>query len=184
MTPVYVSIGSNIEPAGHVRLAVALLRDAYGALALSSVYESEAVGFDGAAFLNLVVGFEAASPLAEVRAGLRRIEARGGRRRDGRKFDARTLDLDLLLFGDRVSEADGAHLPRAEILGHAFVLAPLAEIAGDVRHPVTGDTYAELWRRFAGERHGLRKIDFTFAERDEGALVARAGAGEAASRAR
>lgn len=158
MTRVYVSIGSNIEPEHHVPLAVRTLRGRFGPLVASRVYRNAAVGFEGADFFNLVVGFDTALKPAELVVELRRLESEHGRAPSTRGFVARTLDLDLLTYGESVVDGDGWHLPRREILTQAFVLGPLAEIAGDQIHPEAGRSFAELWREFPEPAPDLRPV--------------------------
>lgn len=148
---VFVGIGSNIEPERHVRAALAGLEARFGALRISPVYRTRAVGFEGADFLNLVVAFVTEEDVHAVDAALGELEIAAGRRPGGRRFAPRTIDLDLLLYGDLVLEEQGLVLPRPEILKYAFVLKPLADLAGDRRHPLSGESYAEHWRRFDGE---------------------------------
>jgi 2-amino-4-hydroxy-6-hydroxymethyldihydropteridine diphosphokinase len=148
MARVYVSVGSNIERERHIRSGVAALRECFGPLTLSRVYESEAVGFSGDNFFNLVLGFDSRQGVQPVAAALRDIERAHARDRRAPRFSSRTLDLDLLLYGDLVLEQDGIRLPREEIIRYAFVLGPLAEIAGEMPHPVSGCSFSELWRRF------------------------------------
>ncbi|NIR29168.1 MAG: 2-amino-4-hydroxy-6-hydroxymethyldihydropteridine diphosphokinase [Gammaproteobacteria bacterium] len=152
MVRAYVSLGSNIERERHIPIAVASLQARYGVVVTSSVYESEAVGFQGACFYNLVVGFDTKEGARAIARALRAMENRCGRDRTAPRFGSRTLDADLLLYGDAVLEEPGLCLPREEILSQAFVLRPLAEIAGHLRHPVNERTYGELWRTFAGDR--------------------------------
>lgn len=163
MAQVYVSIGSNIDRERHIRAAVAELRARFGELRLSSVYESEAVGFDGDNFLNMAVAFDTDLDVQAVAQVLRAIEDTHGRVRSGPRFSSRTLDLDLLLYDDLVSRSDGLDVPRAEITRNAFVLQPLAEIAPEVRHPVLGNTYDELWKAFDKSSQCLWIVEFSFA---------------------
>jgi len=152
MPRVYVSIGSNIDRETNIRGAVRMLRKHYGSLTLSRVYETPAEGFDGAAFYNLVAGFDIDEPVERVRQALVDIETAHGRKRGGARFGARTLDLDLLLYDDLVRHTDGVDIPRGEIVKYAFVLGPLAEIAPDLKHPETGERLRAMWDKFTGRR--------------------------------
>ncbi len=152
MPRIFVSIGSNIEREINIRGAVHALRDAYGTLTLSQVYESAPQGFAGDNFYNLVAGFDSAESVEAVKARLDEIETAHGRRRDGRRHVPRTLDLDLLLYDSNVIHRPGLDLPRAEIREYAFVLAPLAEIAPHLHHPETGETFKAMWEKFSAEQ--------------------------------
>ena len=158
MARIYISIGSNIEAERHLRLAIGELRKYYGELQLSSVYESEAVGFDGDNFLNMVVGLDTDEEVHTVLQTLREIEDRHGRVRSGPRFSARTLDLDLLLYDDLVVKEEALDLPRGEIIQNAFVLWPLAEIAPEIMHPVEQQSMAALWQGFDKESQKLWPI--------------------------
>lgn len=158
MVRVYVSIGSNIEPARHVRQALRDLRDAFGDMVISPIYASAAVGFDGDDFLNLVVGLDTRESPEAVAERLRQIEDANGRVRGPEKYAARTLDLDALTYGDQCIRSGRLVLPRNEITRYAFVLRPLADIAGDEVHPELGQTYGELWAAFDAGDQSLRQI--------------------------
>ncbi len=155
---VYVGIGSNIDPERHVRMALAQLERRFGGVRSSRVYRTPAVGFQGDAFLNLVAGFRTRDDVDAVARTLRDIEDLAGRRREGERFGPRTLDLDLLLYGDAVIRRDGLEIPRPEILEQAFVLGPLAELAPDFTHPRLGRPLGALWEAFPGERN-LEPVD-------------------------
>lgn len=170
MPLVYISIGSNIDRENHVRSALDALYQWFGDLALSSVYESEAVGFDGAPFFNLVVGVQTELSVGELSARFKQLEADNGRRRNVPKFSGRTLDLDILTYDKQVGQIDGVELPRGEILKNAFVLRPLAELAPDERHPSTGKSYAGLWQTYDRDQK-LWPVDFFW----QGRLISRAG---------
>ncbi len=158
MARIYISIGSNIEAEQHLRKAIADLRARYGELQLSSVYESESVGFHGDNFLNMVVGLDTDEEVHSVAQTLRQIEDRHGRVRTGPRFSARTLDLDLLLYDSLVLQENGLDLPRDEITCNAFVLWPLAELAPELVHPVTRQTMATLWQAFDKDSQKLWPI--------------------------
>lgn len=145
MPQVYLGIGSNIDPQRHLRCAFDSLAKVLTHFVISPVYESEAVGFVGDDFLNLVVGGETALPVGELRDALRDIESGCGRTREGPKFGSRTLDIDILTYGDAQGLVEGIELPRPEILEASYVLGPLADIAGEEVHPIRGQSYATLW---------------------------------------
>lgn len=160
MATIYISLGSNINREANTRAGVDALEQAFGELVLSSVYESEAVGFDGDAFYNMVIACEVDTPVHDTNQILRDIEDANGRDRSGPRFSSRTLDLDLLLYDDLILDEFGLILPRGEILKNAFVLWPLAEIAPELKHPETGMSYAELWSAFDKSKENLRPIEF------------------------
>ncbi len=161
MATIYISLGSNINREANTRAGVKAMRQAFGELTLSSVYESEAVGFEGDPFYNMVIACETVLPVHESNRVLRDIEDAHGRERSGPKFSSRTLDLDLLLYDDLQLDENGLKLPRGEILKNAFVLWPLAEIAPDRVHPETGTSYAQLWSEFDKTRESLKPIKFS-----------------------
>jgi 2-amino-4-hydroxy-6-hydroxymethyldihydropteridine diphosphokinase len=148
MAEVFLSIGSNIEREKNIASAVESLQERFGRLTLSSVYDTEAVGFEGAPFYNMVVGFESDVSVVEIVKILKEIEMQHGRQRISEKFSARALDLDLILYGDLILNEEHLQLPRPELMNYAFMLEPLSEVAPELRHPVTKERFAELWERF------------------------------------
>lgn len=159
MTRGYISIGSNINKDEHVPASLLALEQNFGELSISSIYESEPVGFIGDIFYNLVVGFDSDLEVKAVAKQLRQIELDNGRTRDSRKFAARTLDLDLILYGDLIVNDGRLQIPRDEIEHYAFVLEPLAEIAPTLKHPVSRLSYAELWQQFDKTNLKQKRID-------------------------
>lgn len=160
MPRVYLGLGSNIDRETHIRAALRALEEAFGLLLVSPVYESESVGFAGSHFYNLVVGVDTDLPVGELSALLRGIEDANGRVRSGPKFAPRTLDIDILTYGNACGEIDGVQLPREEILKNAFVLRPLADIAPNDRHPETVRPFLEHWEAYDQTRQKLWPIDF------------------------
>lgn len=149
-TRVFVSAGSNIDRRVNLEAACGALKQHYPDLELSPAYESPAEGFDGPPFLNLVLSFCTDETPEAILKALAELEALFGRDRTAGKFSSRTLDLDLLLYGDRVDAT--LKLPHPDIERYAFVLKPLADLAPDLHHPVTGLTLVEHWQSFTGSR--------------------------------
>lgn len=150
----YISLGSNVDADANLREALLALRERFGGCVVSHVYETPAVGFTGDPFLNLVVAMDAVGTPEAVMQALREIEAAQGRHRGEQKFAPRTIDLDLLTWGDLVE----GRLPRADILEYDFVLGPLAEVAGGALHPVEHRSYQELWREMQARGVALQRL--------------------------
>ena len=144
----YISIGSNIDKDKNILASLHALEHHFGELTVSSIYESDSVGFTGDTFYNLVVGFNTELSVKEVAKQLRQIELDNGRTRNSQKFSPRTLDLDLILYDDLIINDGRLQIPRDEIEHYAFVLEPLAEIAPTLKHPISHLSYAELWEKF------------------------------------
>ena len=171
MARVYVSIGSNIDRERYITAALDALDSWFVQLLVSSVYESESVGFDGSPFYNLVVGLDTDLTVAELSARFKQLEAENGRTRDVPRFSARTLDLDILTYDNEIGQVDGVELPRSEILKNAFVLRPLAEVAPADVHPVCGKRYQDLWQAYDRDQK-LWPVEFTW----QGRLISCAAA--------
>ena len=148
MELVYLNVGSNTDRHTHICRGLDALQQQFGDLQLSSVYESEALGFSGEPFDNLSLALYTYEPLVEFARWLRQLEYANGRHREAERFSPRTLDIDILLYGDVNGESAGIELPRPEIVENAHVLAPLAELVPDRVHPLVGKSYAQLWADF------------------------------------
>jgi 2-amino-4-hydroxy-6-hydroxymethyldihydropteridine diphosphokinase len=156
MARAYLSLGSNLEPEHYLRAALAELRERFGTLLCSPVYRTAAVGFEGPEFLNLAVALDTELAPEALDAWLHALEDRHGRRRDVPRFSSRTLDVDLVLYGDRVMRGPGnLELPRPELARHAFVLKPMVDLAPDLLHPTLQRTLAQLWSEFGPGREQL-----------------------------
>jgi 2-amino-4-hydroxy-6-hydroxymethyldihydropteridine diphosphokinase len=139
-----LSLGSNLAPEAHLRAAIRALRERFDDVRVSAVYRTRAVGFDGGDFLNAAAVVDTDLEPRALDAWLHALEDAHGRDRSGPRYSDRTLDVDLVLYDDRIIEGPGhLRVPRDE-LRHAFVLRPLAEIAPDAVEPRSGRTLAQL----------------------------------------
>jgi len=161
---VYIGIGSNIEPEKNFKAVYCLLKESYPSIKFSRTFKSSAVGFIGDDFYNSVAKFSVKelsvkkssiesesnnieNHLDEVLIQLKAIENQLGRSRSDKKFSARVIDIDVLLFDDLVCNTP-IQLPRGEIVENAYVLWPLSELAPELIHPIEKKTYADLWELF------------------------------------
>jgi 2-amino-4-hydroxy-6-hydroxymethyldihydropteridine diphosphokinase len=159
MPRAYLSLGSNIDPEKNLRASILDLRAQFGTVVLSSLYRCPAIGFDGPDFLNMAAIIETTMLPVDLNGWLHVLEEQHGRRRDQPRFASRTLDIDIVLYDDLILRGAGnLELPRNE-LKHAFVLCPLAEIAPDVRHPMSHKTLAQLWNEFPQTSESLQRVD-------------------------
>jgi 2-amino-4-hydroxy-6-hydroxymethyldihydropteridine diphosphokinase len=144
LTPIYLGLGSNIERERNLTSGLEALAGFLHDITCSPVFESLPVGIKSGNFFNFVVAARTDLSLHELDRRLKVIEADNGRYAPGRK--GLPLDIDVLLYGDRVGNFDGLVLPRPEVLKNAFVLWPLALLAPEARHPGVGKTFSELWQ--------------------------------------
>jgi 2-amino-4-hydroxy-6-hydroxymethyldihydropteridine diphosphokinase len=158
MTQVYVAAGSNIEPERHLAMAARELERQFPGVRFSPWYRNRAVGFAGADFINLVAGFATGLPVAAVLQNLHAIEALCGRPREAPRWAPRSMDLDVLLYGDLVCQEPHLKLPRPDLLKRPYMLGPLAVLAPDLVHPTEQQTIGELWRRFDRAAHPLVEV--------------------------
>ncbi|HST44311.1 MAG TPA: 2-amino-4-hydroxy-6-hydroxymethyldihydropteridine diphosphokinase [Luteimonas sp.] len=140
-----LSLGSNIAPDANLASAIAALRARFAGVRVSALYRTRAVGFEGADFVNAAAVLHSDLDVHALDAWLHALEDAHGRDRSAPRNGDRTLDIDIVLFGDLVLDGPGhLVLPRPE-LRHAFVLRPLAELVPDAIEPRSGRTLAALW---------------------------------------
>jgi 2-amino-4-hydroxy-6-hydroxymethyldihydropteridine diphosphokinase len=145
MSTSWLGLGSNVNAENNIRAGITSLEETFSDVSLSPAYASTAVGFDGNDFINLVARVETDLPPAELREYLRDLEDSYGRRRDVPKFSDRSLDIDILLYGDLVLLSPILEIPRAEILKFAHVLKPLADLDPNLVHPLELRSMSDIW---------------------------------------
>lgn len=151
----YLSLGSNVEPEHNLRAAIAALRERFAGVVASRVYRFPAVGFDGPDFLNAAAAIDCDIDPFALNRWLHELERRHGRIRANVKFSSRTLDIDIIYFGELVLEGPGELiLPRPE-LNQAFVLKPMAELEPHFLDPICKRTLKQLW-----DVHADRDVEF------------------------
>ncbi len=153
MPKVLLSLGSNVDAERHVQQASAQLAalPAIASVRSSCLYRAPAVGFDGPDFVNSAISAVWNGSLSELQAALRAIEDAAARDRTAPRFSSRTLDIDLVLYGDEI-HSGGSGIPRDELLREAFVLRPSAELEPEWIHPQTGRSLAAHWQEWQ-QRH-------------------------------
>ncbi|MFK8052987.1 MAG: 2-amino-4-hydroxy-6-hydroxymethyldihydropteridine diphosphokinase [Woeseiaceae bacterium] len=159
-TPIYLSLGSNVAPERNLKLAYDELLRLLGPLTCSTVYQNAPVGFSGDDFLNLVIGAETTLDPASLTMHLERIHTLAGRERGSERFGPRELDIDVLLYGDMVSQR--WKLPRKDLLRYGFAACPMAELAPELIHPVTGQTMKVIWEEMSPDADGLHAVSLAF----------------------
>jgi 2-amino-4-hydroxy-6-hydroxymethyldihydropteridine diphosphokinase len=159
MAQAFIGVGSNIYRDENIRAGIRALKTQFSNVIISTVYETNAIGFEGDNFYNLVVSLETEQKPRQLQQTLHKIESQFGRKRSGGlRYVSRTLDLDLLLYDDFVSDEADLEIPREDVTRFAFVLCPLAEIAGELKHPVSARRYADLWDDFEQADQELRAV--------------------------
>jgi 2-amino-4-hydroxy-6-hydroxymethyldihydropteridine diphosphokinase len=164
VTRVFVAAGSNVDAVRNLRLAAHEMQRAFGKVDFSPAYRNAAVGFEGEDFINYVAGFDTTRSVDEVIDELQRIEGLCGRTRDAPKWAPRSMDLDILLFGDLVIDRPGLVLPRPDLLRRPYMLGPLADTASAIVHPTARESIAVLWARFDRAAHVMTRVDLGLAD--------------------
>ena len=146
MANIHINIGSNQNREANISGAIDFLRLNFSNIKISDIFESPAEGFEGDNFYNLGLSATTQLNIRDVNAVLKDIEKKFGRDRSQPKFSSRPIDLDLVIYDDIVDQE--MNLPRDDILKYSFVLAPLAQLSDDEIHPLTKQTYQQLWQSF------------------------------------
>ena len=158
----YIGFGSNIDDRlAHIQNAIRALSKTEGLTLqkISSVYKTTPVGYEAQAeFLNGVAAIQTNLPPLSLLHILKDIETAVGRQHRIR-WGPREIDLDILLYGDMCFQTEKLVIPHPEMHLRRFVLAPLAEIAPDLVHPVLKETIQTLLERLAGDKSVLKKED-------------------------
>src|SRR5258706_12347698 len=148
----YLSLGSNIEPENYLPKAIGSLREHGQVLEVSRVWESHAVGSDGPNFLNACALFLTTLRAYDLKEQtIRQIEAELGRIRTADKNSPRTIDIDIVLFDNKPL--------KIETLDYAFVIVPLAELAPDFVHPVSGEKLSQVAEQVTGRTWIIKRSD-------------------------
>jgi len=159
MPKIFIGVGSNLgDRAGYLEFAKKELRAITGLrdLQCSSVYETQPLDAGGGPFLNAIWSFEADLPASDLLKELHRIELKAGRKRD-RPNAARTLDLDLLFYGEAIIRDGALTVPHPRLQERAFVLVPFCDLAPDWVHPVFQKTISQLFNELESP-YGVRRI--------------------------
>jgi len=164
-----IAFGGNLgDPIATLRRALPMIEEVVGPLTkLSSLYETKALTLRGevhANYINAVLEVSTAREPEEILAELLRIEHELGRDRSpDKRWEPRTIDLDLLFVGSKVMTTPALNLPHPELSKRDFVVEPLAEIAGEFVHPLLGKSMSELQRELSesgSERFVIRTFPF------------------------
>ncbi|MCP4957573.1 MAG: 2-amino-4-hydroxy-6-hydroxymethyldihydropteridine diphosphokinase [Photobacterium aquimaris] len=151
MITAYISIGSNVEREHYLPAGVAAVAKLATAWRMSRVFEAEPVGFEGDNFFNSVIEIKTSLSLVTLQQSLKEIERQFGRPDNAAKNQSRTIDLDILLYGDVINEASPT-LPRSDLYKFAFVLWPMSELCPELVIPGQQQTIAQLWQQFSPQQ--------------------------------
>ncbi|NVC92475.1 2-amino-4-hydroxy-6-hydroxymethyldihydropteridine diphosphokinase [Vibrio natriegens] len=144
MITAYIGVGTNIDREQHAKVAYNELQQLGEDLLVSPIYECEPIGFSSQNFYNFVITLRTSLSLEEFSHRLREIEFKWGREENAQKYQDRTLDLDIVLFGELIS-TQKPELPRSDIYKYPFVTKPLYDLNPHLVIPGDGRTVADIW---------------------------------------
>jgi 2-amino-4-hydroxy-6-hydroxymethyldihydropteridine diphosphokinase len=156
---IFVGIGSNIDREKNIKSCITILKDIYGDILISPVYETEAMGFNGPNFYNLVSCFETKESVYDLKSVLNEIENSHGRHASETKFSSRTLDIDILYYDNLILSDDKIQIPRKEICEYDFVLKPLVDLVPDFIHPIQNISHLEIMNNIKVKKQIISTID-------------------------
>ena len=151
----FLGLGTNLgDRETWLNKALELISGPVGPVtACSGIYETEPWGFESRNnFLNMVIKVQTDLKPSDLLEKLSIIENQLGRKKSGRKYISRTIDIDILLYGNRVIDKSGLKIPHPLMQDRRFVLVPLCDIAPELIHPVLNKTFAALLKDCSDER--------------------------------
>jgi len=160
----FLGFGSNDHREENLSTGLSELAKHIEIVAVSPIYESDALGFDGAPFLNFCVEVALDRDITNLKSLLKSIENKCGRDRSAPKYSARTLDIDILWIANLFGCYDGVELPRDEVFRNSFVLKPLVDIAPELTHPSEG-RLIDLWSNYDVRSMPVTQVDSGFLKR-------------------
>ncbi|MAR77723.1 MAG: 2-amino-4-hydroxy-6-hydroxymethyldihydropteridine diphosphokinase [Gammaproteobacteria bacterium] len=161
---IYLGIGSNVDRVNNIKSCLNMIRELYGDIQISPVYETKSMGFDGPNFYNLVCYFQANIDIHNLNNILKKIENKHGRNFNETKFSSRTIDIDILYYDDLICDGENIKLPRDEILKYDFVLRPLVDIAPHYIHPEKKITNKKIMDTYKIQQQIIGKVDLNLNE--------------------
>ena len=156
---IYLGIGSNIDKVENIKSCINYFNSSFKYCRISPTYQSPSYGFSGHDFYNLVVKIKSSFDLISLKKWLIIVEDMHGRDRNQVRYSNRTLDIDILLFNEVVSDSGTIKIPRPEIIKQPYVLKPLLDLAPDMVHPETGQTLIKHWNTLKENKNiSLQKV--------------------------
>ena len=156
---VFIGIGSNLNKIKNIKSCLSKIKNDYKNVKLSPVYETKSMGFDGPNFYNLVCSFNTTEDIYKLKKRLNKIELDHGRNLNETKYSSRTLDIDILYYGNLILVDDKIKIPRKEIIEYDFVLQPLIDIDAEFIHPVLLIPNNKIEETHDIKKHIIAKVD-------------------------